>query len=87
MKLTIFIMNAVQSPVFIAFCSRADKVGLRFFCFVHDPATKSSKFPSVRWFLKRPGVDAPHVFKAGIFFHGLQYSDKSSNDQAVLMRW
>ena len=67
MKLTIFIMNAVQSPVFIAFCSRADKVGLRFFC-VHDPATKSSKFPSVKLFLKRPGVDALHVFKAGIFF-------------------
>ena len=65
MKQTLFIMNAVQSPVFIAFCSRADKVWLRFFC-VHDPATKSSKF--VKWFLKRPGVDARHVFKAGIFF-------------------
>ena len=58
MKLTIFIMNAVQSPVFFAFCSRADKVGLRFFCFVHDPATKSSKFPSVRWFRKRLGLDS-----------------------------
>ena len=68
-RLTIFIMNAVQSPVFIAFCSRADKVVLRCFSSVHDPATESFKFPSVIWFLKRLGLDALHVFfKAGIFF-------------------
>ena len=68
-RLTIFIMNAVQSPVFISFCSRADKVVLRCFSSVHDPAAESFKFPCVIWFLKRLGLDALHVFfKAGIFF-------------------
>ena len=54
-------MNTVQSPVFIAIGSIADKVGLRFFSSVHDPATNSSKFPGVRWFLKRLGLDVPHI--------------------------
>ena len=44
-RLTIFIMNAVQSPVFIAFFSRADKVVLHLFSSVHDPATESFEFP------------------------------------------
>ena len=56
-------MNTVQSPVFITFCSIADKVGLRFFSSVHDPATNSSKFPGVRWFLRRLGLDVPHIQK------------------------